>query len=167
MKWEPHYTGIDTSSNDACGVNLYMNRNSVTRRIEFVRVSNAWSYRAWLRPSFMLGAFIYRTNHNGARPGFELFTGSVWCGWCDDPTRAVRWSGSIVKPYASITFSIGRAFLGCRTPEFVQDMMMRRDARRWEADEAARYAARSPDDIAEEEAEAAYYATQYNERSER
>jgi hypothetical protein len=163
--WEPHYTGIDTHEIELAGFSIYRQREHASRRINFLRLSNAWRYRRFVAPAFSLGLFLGRTNYGGHGRGFEAFAAfngaSAAAGFLTHESKwAVRWSGSRVEPFSSCILHAGRVFLAFGVPRFAQRALERRAMREAERFEAAYIASLSPEARAAMAAEEAHYANE-------
>lgn len=127
MNWQGHYTGIETADTNYGRFNLYMQRDSATRRMCFVRLS------AFRR---MIGVFIGRGNYVKGTGGFEVFTNRWHVGWTKRTLTwgkdKVMWSGSLADPYHTVTLRVGRFGIGRNTPAWLK--------RRKEKAEDAKYA---------------------------
>lgn len=132
-KWEAHYTGIETAEKRIGKLVLYVQRDRKTKRLEFARLS------AFRR---MLGIHIGSQNYGRleASGGFQLFTTQFHFGVASKRSRGKSlkrvYSGSMVEPYAAVTFLVGRVVFGARLPKWIQDAIKASWSRRYEADYA-------------------------------
>jgi len=142
MNWVHHYTGHDYAEAHRGPFNIYLNRDSKSQRLTFVRVC------AFRR---MLGLFIGTGNYVKGIGGWELFTNKYHLGWSKPWGRSrvwVEWSGSSAQPFYTFTVRVGSFGWGRRSPKWLERWKSRREHARL----AAIYAeeeAEHTDDLAE------------------
>jgi hypothetical protein len=113
MKWIPHYTGIDVAQVG----NLYLQRSSKTKKLEFARVHVK---------RHILGIKLGRLIHGSYERGNEIFTNNLHIGIGERSTWGVYWSGSSRDPMHTYTLRLGRLRLGSRTDEWLKRLIQRR-----------------------------------------
>lgn len=120
------YQPITTSQTYHVGGRLEFYRQRQGDRLTFLRL-------AWRRGP-MLVLHLGTTNYGWRTRGWEVATHLVHAGWISD-RRDLRWfatplwSGSQVDPWRAVTVRIGRLFVGCRAPEWLQRVKRRREER--------------------------------------
>jgi len=126
MNWTHHYTGHDYAELRHGRLSLYLNRDSKSKRLTFVRLS--------LRHR-MIGIFLGRTNYVQGFGGFELFTSKMHVGWARRSFRSplIRWSGSGVRPYSAATLHVGGFGIGAEMPRWAQNWKSKREDKRFAA----------------------------------
>lgn len=120
MKWERHYTGLETASKGW----LYLQREN--GKLSFGRLSGRWG---------MLGIFLGRGNRVKGIGGWEIFTSKYHIGWSKASGyrfRRVEWSGSIKEPWDTFTWRLGSFGIGRTTPKWVVRRMERRTYEQFE-----------------------------------
>jgi len=109
-------------------------------KLEFIR----WDWK-WIG----FGLFIGHGNYVKGR-GIEMFTNQyrtcprilgLFTGWHIGWTKrysnskkfiCIDWSGSAIKPWSSWTLRIGRLGIGTRTPKWIQNIISKRNAHKWD-----------------------------------
>lgn len=150
MKWETHYIGGDSVSLTSATrlrrkFNLYLQRDTKTRRLTFVRLSYVVFDKAGgCKHSRMLGAFLDRTNYleRLGYGGWETWSWDIpiaWrFGWISR-TNSPRWfAASWGRENESIVWRIGHIGVGHNVPKFVQRWRNAQDERE-EMERAAAY----------------------------
>ena len=141
FKWEKS-SGCEVGQ--VCNGLLYVQRAQATKVVSFVRLSWGKNWRIgtrYVHTGFMLGLFKGRTNHMNT-PGYEVFGTNWHVAWLKKPVRGtVKYSGSSVKPYTTVSFAWWRCMVGCSVPKWVQRVIGNREAAKWEKSFAAYEAA--------------------------
>lgn len=117
IKWESHYTGIDTAQIKR----LYLQRDSKTKRLTFARLSIG---------KRMIGIFLGRQNYAGGivKGGFQLFTNGFHFGIGRGPIGylksyknfTVKYSGSMVDPYHTVSIILFKQMvIGMKSPKWL------------------------------------------------
>lgn len=117
------YRGLTYAQSYTLGGRLEFYRQRQEGRLTFLRLA--------LRRGPMLVLHLGTTNYGWRTKGWEVDTHLVHAGWIADRRdlrwfTTPKWSGSQVDPWHSVTVRLGRLFVGCRAPEWLQRIKRRR-----------------------------------------
>ena len=113
MRWESHYTGIETKQIGKTGFNLYLSRTKGRKIPDHIRLSIG-------KQSFGLFTRILNYGKDYGTSGYkgiEFHTNYFSFGVSYKPTWNVRCSGSLVEPYTSTIRHLGFLFIAYRTSQ--------------------------------------------------
>lgn len=117
MKYEKHYTGLESAQANWWKFNFYSSKNY---RQRYWRLS-LHGVGGWLKGS-MVGLWVGRCNYLGGT-GWEVTSSTVHFGWSKVGTTKwcrVTWHGSQVDPWHTFIWRVGRAGFGMQSPAWVK-----------------------------------------------
>lgn len=137
-KWEPHYSGIDVASSQTRWTEVYLQRDSRSKRLRYARVGIG---RWWMC------LFIGRLNFlalGEAAGGFELSTRALSIGISRPfhgvrPARQRKWWRMEVESHGNdrrtyrFAARIGSVAFGARLPAWISRRLKAHEERRWAA----------------------------------